>query len=186
MLDIFWPIVGSMFRHGLTAFAGYLVAVGLLPQAQANGFVAALLLLIGLGWSAWHKVNTPEGLARLVARMKDRNVKAAWAGELMRASPNVVAVLAVSGIILAGLLSSAHAQSAFEARRTRIEHRPGGAKIIHVLPEPQHLGMQQLIQSVSPIQLNVQGPDALWANLSKVALDDLQTADSWTLAATSR
>ncbi len=171
MFDILRPFMGSMIRHALTTIAGALVTYGVLRQSQTEAFVSACFLFAGIVWSAWHKINTPEMLSRLTERMKAKNVKAAWAGDIMKQSPNVIVVFGICGVILAALASSAGAQA------IRTEHRPGGAKIIHIEQEPMKAGLGSLINQALPVPLPIlQGPDQLWANLDKLTLGDLEVA----------
>lgn len=179
MFEFLAPFMGSMIRHGITTVAGYLVAAGLLQSNQTESFVAACMLFAGIGWSVWHKINTPEMLQRMTERMKAKNVKRAGLG--YEVFTNAAAILIGGFVVFSMLASPAGAQGIFtfgappaKAHTVRVEHRKGGPKIIHI--EPMKAGLSSLIQSVSPIQIGVQGPDQLWANISKVALDDLQTA----------
>lgn len=49
-------MVTSLIRHGLTLAAGYLVAQGLVSEADAATFVSsASMVLAAVAWSAWEK-----------------------------------------------------------------------------------------------------------------------------------
>ncbi len=49
-------ILIGYLRHGLTALAGYLLAHGLIQQADQQVLISALLALAGVAWSTINKV----------------------------------------------------------------------------------------------------------------------------------
>jgi hypothetical protein len=49
-------ILVGYLRHGLTALAGYLLARGLIQQADQQVFISAMLALAGVAWSTINKV----------------------------------------------------------------------------------------------------------------------------------
>jgi hypothetical protein len=49
-------IIVGYLRHGLTGLAGYLLAHGLIQQADQQVFISALLGLAGVAWSTINKV----------------------------------------------------------------------------------------------------------------------------------
>jgi hypothetical protein len=55
-MDLLKQILLGYLRHGLTAFAGYLLARGLIQQADAQVITSALLALAGVAWSTLSKI----------------------------------------------------------------------------------------------------------------------------------
>jgi hypothetical protein len=55
-MDLLKQILVGYLRHGLTAFAGYLFAHGILQQADQQVFISALLAIAGVAWSTINKV----------------------------------------------------------------------------------------------------------------------------------
>lgn len=49
-------IITGYLRHGLTALAGYLLAHGLIQQADQQVLISALLAIAGVAWSTINKV----------------------------------------------------------------------------------------------------------------------------------
>ncbi len=49
-------LLTAYLRHGLTAFAGYLLAHGLIQQADQQVIISAFLALAGVAWSTVNKV----------------------------------------------------------------------------------------------------------------------------------
>jgi hypothetical protein len=56
MNPLFQEALGAILRHFLTGAAAYLVARGIWSETEAQQYVAAAVLgLIGLGWTFWQK-----------------------------------------------------------------------------------------------------------------------------------
>jgi hypothetical protein len=55
-MDLLKQILTAYLRHALTAFAGYLLARGLIQQADQQVIISALLALSGVAWSTLNKV----------------------------------------------------------------------------------------------------------------------------------
>lgn len=49
----------GIVRHALTFGGGFLVAKGLADAGTIDQGVAALITLLGFGWSIWDKAKTP-------------------------------------------------------------------------------------------------------------------------------
>jgi hypothetical protein len=184
MFDLFMPFIGSMLRHALTLCAGYLVAAGLLPAAQANGFVGACLLFAGIGWSLWNKLNRPEVLAKLQQRQMTQNVQAKQAQAMAfdkvfnAAGAAMITFAVIVGLAVAPSPASAQVpwfwSSPVAKPKPRVKKTGTRPQLITV--EPMKVGLSSLLPQVS-VTLPSQSPaDALWASISKVALDDLQFA----------
>jgi hypothetical protein len=54
-MDLFKTILLGYVRHGLTAAAGYLLAHGLIEQADQQVLISAVLALAGIAWSTASK-----------------------------------------------------------------------------------------------------------------------------------
>jgi hypothetical protein len=50
-----WESLAGIVRHVLTFGGGFLVAKGFLDNETLNQAVAALVTLLGIGWSVWAK-----------------------------------------------------------------------------------------------------------------------------------
>jgi hypothetical protein len=46
-----WEKISGLVRHLLGLGAGYIVGAGVLPQAEADAAVGALMALAAIGWS---------------------------------------------------------------------------------------------------------------------------------------
>lgn len=55
-MDLFKQILSGYVRHGLTAFAGYLFARGLIQQGDQQILISAALAIAGVAWSTANKV----------------------------------------------------------------------------------------------------------------------------------
>ena len=55
-MDLLKTILLGYARHGLTAAAGYLLAHGLIQQADQQVLISAALALAGVAWSTLDKV----------------------------------------------------------------------------------------------------------------------------------
>ena len=55
-MDLLKSILLGYARHGLTAAAGYLLAHGLMQQADQQVFISAVLALAGIAWSTINKL----------------------------------------------------------------------------------------------------------------------------------
>jgi hypothetical protein len=55
-MNLLKQILVGYLRHGLTALAGYLLAHGLIQQADQQVLISAVLALAGVGWSTINKV----------------------------------------------------------------------------------------------------------------------------------
>jgi hypothetical protein len=56
-----WEKIAGLVRHMLTIGAGYVVGAGVLPQAEADAAIGALMALAGIGWSLLAKTPKKEG-----------------------------------------------------------------------------------------------------------------------------
>jgi len=63
-MDLFKTILLGYARHGLTAAAGYLLAHGLIQQADQQVLISAALALAGVAWSTLDKVIQNYELAK--------------------------------------------------------------------------------------------------------------------------
>lgn len=64
-------ILLGYLRHGLTIAAGYLLAHGLIQQADQQVLISAVLALAGVAWSTINKVIQDQEL-RIAARTMPR------------------------------------------------------------------------------------------------------------------
>jgi len=55
-MDLLKAILLGYARHGLTIAAGYLLAHGLIQQADQQVFISAALALAGVAWSTMNKL----------------------------------------------------------------------------------------------------------------------------------
>ena len=56
-----WEQIAGLVRHVLGLGAGYIVGAGVLPQAEADAAVGALMALAAIGWSLLAKTPKKEG-----------------------------------------------------------------------------------------------------------------------------
>ena len=63
-MDLLKTILLGYARHGLTAAAGYLLAHGLIQQADQQVLISAALALAGVAWSTIDKVLQNYELAK--------------------------------------------------------------------------------------------------------------------------
>jgi hypothetical protein len=161
MLSFLAPILAAILRHLLTCIAGVLVARGIIANDQIQPFVGSMVFGLGLMWSLWHKVTTPEMLAHLVARAATRTAiaKHAFVG---------ATVVLASG---AALASSAQAQNPYYDPPAR------AAKARGLLPN--------ILPQISITQPSVTTPDALMAQLQQASIVDLQYAEALAIQAAS-
>ena len=133
MLAVFTPFLMSMLRHAFTSLAGILVRDGLLKGDQTQTFVAACMLFSGIGMAAWHKINQPETLALLNARVQARQIaaKKAWLGPTLASlGGSIAAVLAiVAALNLTALPAFA-----------QVKPKPMYAGLLTVAPQDSLLG----------------------------------------------
>lgn len=63
-------VVLGIIRHVLTTGAGALVADGLMTGSEASDGVGAIVVLIGIGWSAYDKWQRAKAAAALAITAK--------------------------------------------------------------------------------------------------------------------
>jgi hypothetical protein len=63
-MDLFKQLFTGYVRHGLTVAAGYLLAHGLMQQADQQIFISAGLGLAGIAWSTVSKLIHDQELRR--------------------------------------------------------------------------------------------------------------------------
>lgn len=74
MFSILQPFIASMIRHAVGLMAGALAAHGVITQNQVEPLVGAIVTIGVIAWSAWHKLQDPAVLTRLVNRVEERHV----------------------------------------------------------------------------------------------------------------
>ena len=52
--------IAGLIRHALTFGGGFLVSADYIPQTELDGVVAAVMTLVGIAWSAFHKKKVSE------------------------------------------------------------------------------------------------------------------------------
>lgn len=57
------PTIFALIRHALTVLGGWLLSKGVLDDASmVEELAGALVTLLGIGWSIWHKYKVKESL----------------------------------------------------------------------------------------------------------------------------
>jgi len=56
-------IIELLIRHGLTLGAGWLFANGLVDKSDTEKLISAVMTLVGIGWSIYHKMQVKRQLS---------------------------------------------------------------------------------------------------------------------------